>query len=204
MKTQQHWQQVYSDKDSQKVSWYQERAGLSLALISQLLTEKSAVILDVGGGASKLVDDLLKNNYDNLSVLDISAAALEVAKTRLGEKSLDVSWLVQDINQLELQDRSVDLWHDRAVFHFLTDEDARENYLNNVSKVIKSGGYLIIATFAEDGPERCSGLPVRRHSAADLEEFFGDNFDRLGAKKEIHLTPAGNEQNFIYCWFQKK
>ena len=204
MQNQQHWQKVYTEKKPNQVSWYQKHAQLSIRLIAQLTASKNAPIIDIGGGASNLVDDLLNKGYQNLSVLDVSQAAINHTQTRLGDQQYNVNWLVGDINEINLPQSSVELWHDRAVFHFLIDQPSRQNYLKLANQTIKSSGHLVIATFAEDGPDRCSGLAVKRHSKQQLADFFAPYFDLLGAEKETHLTPSGSSQNFIYCWFQKR
>ena len=195
-----HWENVYSTKPTDSVSWFQPHAEKSLKLIKQLQFDQSAKILDVGGGASTLVDDLIKSGYNDIYVLDISSAALDVAQKRLDAKSKQVHWLVQDVTQLELPAHSIDLWHDRAVFHFLTNNDDRKKYVSRVLNAVKPGGHVIISTFAEDGPEKCSGLNVQRYNSGSLHSEFGDPFTLLGHEKEMHHTPFGTEQSFIYCY----
>jgi len=198
-----HWENVYTTKQSDDVSWFQPHAEKSLNIINGLKLDKSSRILDVGGGASTLVDDLLALGYSDLSVLDLSEAALKVAQARLGEKSQQVRWLVEDVTQLNLAKHSVDCWHDRAVFHFLTNEKDRNNYIKTVLNAVKPGGHVIVATFAEDGPEKCSGLPVVRYSADELHSEFGQPFELLGHEKETHQTPFGTSQSFTYCFCRK-
>ncbi|MGC1508716.1 class I SAM-dependent methyltransferase [Ketobacter sp.] len=200
MDTRSHWENVYSTKTADEVSWFQAHATRSLAIIQQLLPDTAGRILDVGGGASTLVDGLLEANYSNLAVLDLSSSALEVAKNRLGPASDCVSWLQGDVTRLSLSKHSIDLWHDRAVFHFLTNEADRQSYINTVLNSVKPGGHVIVATFAEDGPEKCSGLPVRRYSATALHEEFGSSFMLLGHQKEVHQTPFNTSQSFVYCY----
>lgn len=195
-----HWENVYTAKTPDSVSWFQPHAAKSLNLIRSLCIDKSANIIDVGGGASTLVDDLLNEGYAHLSVLDLSAAALSIARSRLGEAASQVKWLQADVTQLEIETHSVDVWHDRAVFHFLTTQMDRDRYVASVLKAVKPGGYVIVATFAEDGPEQCSGLPVRRYAANQLHSQFGAPFELLGHEKETHKTPFGTEQSFIYCY----
>ena len=198
-----HWENVYTTKQSDDVSWFQPHAEKSLNIINGLKLDKSSRILDVGGGASTLVDDLLALGYSDLSVLDLSEAALKVAQARLGEKSQQVRWLVEDVTQLNLAKHSVDCWHDRAVFHFLTNEKDRNNYIKTVLNAVKPGGHVIVATFAEDGPEKCSSLPVVRYSADELHSEFGQPFELLGHEKETHQTPFGTSQSFTYCFCRK-
>jgi ubiquinone/menaquinone biosynthesis C-methylase UbiE len=165
--------------------------------------DRNATIIDVGGGASTLVDDLLDRGYCALTVLDLSAAALAVARKRLGERAQAVSWVAGDITQVKLPAQAYDIWHDRAVFHFLTGQAEREAYVRAVVHAVKPGGTVIVATFAEDGPERCSGLPVMRYSPDALHAEFGTRFTLLRRKREAHHTPSGTIQRFIYCLCRK-
>ena len=198
-----HWEDVYSTKSSDAVSWFQPHAEKSLSIIRNLGVSKSSSIIDVGGGASTLVDDLLALEYGNLSVLDLSGAALKVARSRLGDLAAKVRWLEQDVTKLSLEKNSIDVWHDRAVFHFLTNEDDRNSYVKSVLNTVRPGGYVIVATFAEDGPEKCSGLPVQRYSANELHSEFGSAFQLLGHEKELHQTPFATSQKFVYCYCRK-
>ncbi|MBL4796716.1 MAG: class I SAM-dependent methyltransferase [Oleispira sp.] len=204
MDSKKHWEDVYTTKSSDSVSWFQPNAEKSLGIIQGLDIAKNSNVIDIGGGASTLVDDLLQHGYLNLSVLDLSAAALEVAKSRLGSAASKVQWREEDVTKLTLEKHSVDVWHDRAVFHFLTNEDDRNNYVKSVLHAVKPGGYVIVATFAEDGPEECSGLPVQRYSASELHSQFGSPFTLLGHEKEIHKTPFGTTQSFVYCYCRKE
>lgn len=156
--------------------------------------------MDVGGGASTLVDDLLDEGYTNLAVIDLADAALQAAQSRLGERADDVDWIVGDVTAPRLEVDSVDFWHDRAVFHFLTAPDARAAYLAEVARVVKPGGYVLVATFGPDGPEKCSGLPVARYDAEGIHSAFGERFDKIGAASELHETPWGAAQSFVYCF----
>lgn len=203
MESKKHWENVYATKAATAVSWFQEHAALSLKLIRQAAIPTSASIIDVGGGASTLVDDLLTNGYEHLTVLDLSEAALAAAKSRLGLQAAKVQWLEADILQAELPVGGYDVWHDRAVFHFLTSEMERQRYVRKVLRAVKPGGLVIVATFAEDGPTECSGLPVMRYSASELHAEFGEPFQLLGHEKESHHTPSGNEQKFVYCFCRK-
>ncbi len=203
MQDKSHWESVYTHKAADAVSWYQPHADSSLALIRQTGIAADAAIIDVGGGASTLVDDLLAAHYSDLTVLDISAAALDVARHRLGGAASAVHWLEADITQVDLPEHRFALWHDRAVFHFLTDAADRARYLNAVGRAVKPGGFVVVGTFAEDGPEQCSGLPVRRYSADTLYDEFGAQFELLGKAEENHHTPFGTVQKFLYCYCRK-
>ena len=198
-----HWEKVYSTKAATEVSWFQPHAELSLKLIHNTGVAKTAAIIDVGGGASTLVDDLLNEGFSKLTVLDLSAAALATAQTRLAEKAATVNWRAANILQADFANHSIDLWHDRAVFHFLTSEAERQQYVQKVMQAVKPGGFVIVATFAEDGPTTCSGLPVMRYSADELHAEFGAPFQLLGHEQEAHQTPAGHIQKFVYCCFKK-
>ncbi len=200
MQTKDHWEKVYTTKPVAGVSWYQEHAAQSMALIRATGAPKSAAIIDVGGGASTLVDDLLAEGYGSVSVLDLSAAALAAARARLGERAAAVVWIEGDILQLALPAQAYDVWHDRAVFHFLTREEDRRAYVAAVRRAVKPGGHVIVATFAEDGPTQCSGLDVMRYSPQQLHAQFGDAFALLRQEREEHHTPFGTRQKFIYCY----
>ena len=199
-----HWEEVYATKSPTAVSWFQPHAALSLQLIEQTGVPKDAGIIDVGGGASTLVDDLLDAGYSNLTVLDLSDAALAASRARLGSRADAVHWLVGDITQITLPEQAYAVWHDRAVFHFLTTEPQREAYVAAVMRAVKPGGHVIVATFAEDGPEKCSGLPVARYSAQGLHAQFGNPFTLLRQQREEHHTPSGTVQQFIYCLCRKE
>ncbi|MCX4186283.1 class I SAM-dependent methyltransferase [Methylophaga sp. OBS4] len=203
MHTKKHWEKIYSTKATNKVSWFQQHAEHSLKLIRKANTPATASIIDVGGGASILVDELLADGYQNITVLDIAREALSSARTRLGDRQSEVQWLEANILDTELPDRAYDLWHDRAVFHFLTSPEDRHTYIRTMLRSVKQGGLIIIATFAEDGPTTCSGLPVMRYSVEELHAEVGDSFLLLGHERELHQTPTGNEQSFIYCLFRK-
>jgi len=203
MQSKDHWEKVYSTKDEDEVSWFQEHAKLSLKLIQNSGTPKIASIIDVGGGASMLVDDLLSSGYRSITVLDLSKAALAKAKARLGDQASTVNWLEANVIEAELPMHSYDVWHDRAVFHFLNTPEERHAYVQTVLRTVKPGGLVIVATFAEDGPTMCSGLPVQRYSANALHAEFGDPFLFIGHEKESHHTPGGNEQKFVYCFCRK-
>lgn len=203
MNRQQHWESVYQTKVESEVSWYSPHLKLSLRLIREVATAK-AHIIDVGGGAATLVDDLLTADYRHLSVLDISAAALEKAKQRLDKHATLVNWIKADITQVVLPQQSYDVWHDRAVLHFLTEEADRVAYARNLRNSLKRGGYVIIGTFALDGPEKCSGLDVRRYDAEAMQDLLGDEFVLEEMHTPVHITPANKEQKFIVCRFRRK
>ncbi len=203
MQTKEHWEKVYSTKATTSVSWFQEHANLSLDLIKSTGAGRDAAIIDVGGGASTLVDDLLVNGYTDLSVLDLSAAALAAARTRLGSRAAAVQWLEADITTTDLPANRYDVWHDRAVFHFLVTPEERAAYVRAVLRSVKPGGHVIVATFAEDGPLQCSGLPVRRYRADELHGEFGETFVLTKHQKETHRTPVGAMQQFVYCYCRK-
>jgi ubiquinone/menaquinone biosynthesis C-methylase UbiE len=198
-----HWENVYSTRSPESVSWFQQHAKKSLDITKRLGIDKSASFVDIGGGTSTLVDDLIDLGYSNLTVVDISSTALDVAKKRLGHLSGQVRWIEADVTELVLPELSIDVWHDRAVFHFLTNKSDRISYVGAVTGALKPGGYLIVATFAEDGPEKCSGLPAQRYSATQLHSEFGDSFELLGHESERHKTPSGVSQSFVYCYCRK-
>ena len=202
MSSQQHWETVYGTKAPDAVSWFQPHATRSLQLVQATGASKSAAILDVGGGASTLVDDLLDLGYTNLTVLDLSAAALAATQTRLGSRSATVRWMVADITTAALDAASIDVWHDRAVFHFRTAPEQRAAYVRALRHAVKPGGHVILATFAEDGPEKCSGLPVQRYSGAALHAELGSAFTMVSHERETPTTPFGTEQKFTYCHFR--
>ena len=199
MNAKEHWQSIYSSKAATEVSWYQREATLSLQLIRQVAPDPSAAIVDVGGGASTLVDSLLALRYTDLTVVDIAAIALDVARARLGAAAEGVRWIAGDVLALDLPDQSIDVWHDRAVFHFLLAPDDRRRYVAQVRRALRPSGHVLVATFAEDGPEKCSGLPVARYDAARLHGEFGSDFELLATVREEHATPAGGRQRFRYC-----
>ena len=194
-----HWETVYRTKDVHEVSWFQSEARRSLDLITRVSPDRSAPIIDVGAGASVLVDDLLAAGYLDVSVLDVSEAALEISRGRLGTDAAKVKWMRADVRRAQLDEGAYAVWHDRAVFHFLTDAADRAAYVEQVRRAVRPGGYVLVATFAEDGPEYCSGLPVVRYSAEGLHSEFGTDFQLVRSEHEDHRTPAGGEQSFLYC-----
>lgn len=195
-----HWQRVYDTKAPDAVSWFQPTAERSLALIRRVLPgATSGPIIDVGGGASVLVDDLLDAGYGDVTVLDLAGSALATAQARLGTRAAAVRWLEADVRTAALPAHHYAVWHDRAVFHFLTDAADRAAYVRQVQHAVRPGGYVLVATFAEDGPTKCSGLPVARYSAEQLHGEFGGEFTLLASEREEHPTPTGAVQGFIYC-----
>jgi SAM-dependent methyltransferase len=200
MQNTEHWEVVYRNKRFDAVSWYAPHLGESLRLIEQLCPDKTAAIVDIGGGESTLVDDLLLRHYLDVSVLDISATAIDFTKQRLGTKAQQVSWHVGDITQYDFGSKRFDLWHDRAVFHFLTDPAARNRYVELVRRSVKPGGYVLMATFGPNGPLKCSGLDVVRYDERSLHNEFGEGFSLQGSELTQHHTPMGADQQFLYCW----
>ena len=198
-----HWNTVYQQTGEELVSWYRLHLELSVEWIRRVATTPDARILDAGGGASTLVDDLLRAGYRNLTVVDLSETALRKAAARLGKHGERVRWIAGDITTIELEPASVDVWHDRAVFHFLTEPDARAAYVRQLSKVVRPGGHAVMATFALDGPERCSGLEVRRYSAESLAAEMGSGFRLIEARPVEHRTPSGKTQAFVYALLQR-
>jgi 2-polyprenyl-3-methyl-5-hydroxy-6-metoxy-1,4-benzoquinol methylase len=200
MDAQTHWEIVYGTKAQDAVSWYRPHLERSLELIEHAAHGPLASIIDVGGGESTLVDDLVARGYGNITVLDISQTAIDVTKKRLGAASEDIHWLVGDITSTMLEPCSYDVWHDRAVFHFLTAPEARMAYVRQVAKAVKAGGHVIVSTFGPEGPTKCSGLDVVRYNADSLHKEFGVRFHLLGSSTEVHQTPFGTTQQFLYCF----
>lgn len=192
-----HWETVYRNKPVETTSWFQATPGVSLRLIDQLSLAKEAAIIDVGGGASTLVDHLVLQGFQDVTVLDISASALRISRARLDNPVRGVHWIERDLLQFEPA-RRYDLWHDRALFHFMTGQRQRAAYRRILDEAVAPGGHVIIATFAIDGPERCSGLPVRRYDAGAIREEFGDTYTLEAEQPESHLTPGGTVQQFTY------
>ena len=198
-----HWETIYQTKPPHEASWFQREATTSLALIRSVAPALETPIIDVGGGASTLVDGLLAAGYRRLTVLDLSLSALALARRRLGGSTADrVTWLEADVLSAVLPQGHFDVWHDRAVFHFLTWPADRAAYVEQVRLSVKPGGYVLVATFAEDGPARCSGLPVVRYSSDELHDEFGAAFRLVQSVREEHITPAGARQAFVYCLCQ--
>ena len=200
MSTQSHWEHIYSTKSSNQVSWFRPHLETSLSLIERATSDRSARIIDVGGGESTLIDDLLRSGYSNLTILDISQTAIDVTKARLGSLADRVEWLVTDVTRADLAAKAYDIWHDRAVFHFLTVDSERVAYVERVAKAVKPGGHIVIGTFGPEGPTKCSGLEVRRYDADSLHREFGSRFRLIDSLKESHQTPFGTAQQFLYCF----
>lgn len=195
-----HWETIYRSKTPDSVSWYRPHLEVSLGLIERAAARLSAAIIDVGGGESTLVDDLVKRGFRDLTVLDISATALDVTKRRLGQGAERVNWIAGDVTQVTLPRRSFDVWHDRAVFHFLTAAEDRAAYVRTVMQAMRPRGFVIVSTFGLEGPTRCSGLDVVRYDADSLHGQFGSGFQMVESSKEIHHTPWGVAQQFLYCF----
>ncbi len=194
-----HWDDVYRTKRPDQVSWFESEATLSLALIQRVAPDRASTIVDVGGGAATLVDGLLNAGYSRITVLDLSAAALGQAQHRLAERAEAVSWRDADVLTAELPANAFDVWHDRAVFHFLVNATDRVRYVSQVRHALRPGAYALVATFAEDGPTRCSGLEVARYSPDALHTEFGADFRLVVSQRQMHLTPWGARQAFTYC-----
>ncbi|MDZ4751481.1 MAG: class I SAM-dependent methyltransferase [Flavobacteriales bacterium] len=197
-----YWQKIYATKNTDEVSWYQGTPKSSLNTISGFNLPKGARIMDVGGGDSTLVDHLLAQGYFNISVLDISEKALEKAKARLGMQAKGVEWIVADAATYKPQ-KKYDLWHDRAAFHFLTNQEDINHYVQTISQFVNPDGYLVMGTFAEDGPEKCSGLPVHRYSETMMTALLRNFFEKIECFTEQHRTPFDTLQHFLYCSFKR-
>jgi SAM-dependent methyltransferase len=200
MSSQQHWESVYGAKAPDQVSWFRPHLETSLSFIERAAPNKAVRIIDVGGGESTLVDDLLARGYHNLTVLDISRTAMDVTKSRLGAAAGRVDWIVAEVTSAELPPHAYDIWHDRAVFHFLTSPTDRAAYVRQVSRSVKPGGHVVIGTFGPEGPTKCSGLVVQRYDADALHEEFGRRFCLIDSLEELHQTPSGATQQFLYCF----
>ncbi len=195
-----HWEKVYKTKAPEAVSWYRPHLEISLALIERTAVGPSSAIIDVGGGESTLADDLLARGYQNVTVLDISETAIDVCKKRVGADANRIHWLAADVTLAELEPAAYDVWHDRAVFHFLTSMEARIAYVRNVARSVKRGGHVIVSTFGPQGPMKCSGLGVMRYDADSLHDQFGARFRLLDSSQELHRTSFGTTQQFLYCY----
>ena len=198
-----HWETVYQTKDTTKVGWFQSVPQVSIELIVDLNLSKKASIIDVGGGDSLLVDWFFDQEYEYVTLLDISESALQKAQNRLGPSASKVTWEVSDILEFEPKAK-FDLWHDRAVFHFLTDSQDQQTYKSLAERAIASGGYLLVMTFSKSGPKSCSGLPVQQYDIADLQEFFSKEFEFVKGLNYDHITPSGSAQNYSVCLFRKR
>ncbi len=197
-----HWEHVYTTKNTDEVSWFESHSYRSLKLIKECVNPTAAVI-DVGGGASTLVDDLLASGFSDLSVLDISGTALDLTKQRLGMDASKVRWYESSVTIANLPEKAFDVWHDRAVFHFMVSSSDRQHYIQKMLQSLRADGWVVMATFADDGPEKCSGLPVMRYTASSLAETLGDEVKLVKHEKEQHQTPGGSIQSFLYCLFQR-
>lgn len=198
-----HWENVFELKKSNEFSWYQEVPEDSLRLIHDLGISPNANLIDIGGGDSALIDFLLNGGYQNVTLLDISQNAINRTLARLGDKANLINWIVSDILDY-IPSKKFDLWHDRAVFHFLTNPTDISKYMDLASTYIKNGGYLILGTFSENGPLKCSGLTVTRYSEEQLGHLWEESFDKVKCFKKVHLTPSNSEQNFLFCLFKRK
>lgn len=197
-----HWQAVYSSKSEQDVSWFEESPLTSRGLIDAVWDDRPAALIDIGGGASRLADVLLERPGFSVSVLDVSSAALEAAKKRIGVRSSEIDWIVADITRWQ-PSRAYDIWHDRAALHFLTEKADQRAYMRALRRALRSGGAAIIGTFAPDGPERCSGLSVVRHDADSLARLLGSGFELLDSRRHDHTTPWGAIQKFQFSTFRR-
>lgn len=197
-----HWEKIYATKRQDEVSWYQPTPGVSLDFINELNVPKNAAIIDVGGGDGYLVDNLLAAGFTDITVLDISEAAINKAKQRLGREAEKINWLVSDINEL-VTNKKFDCWHDRAAFHFLTTEKQVENYLSIAQEYISKDGRMIIGTFSTSGPEKCSGLPIKQYSEQSLSGVLKKWFEKIKCITTDHITPFNSIQNFLFCSFKK-
>ncbi len=195
-----HWENIYAKKAHESLSWYREHLETSLALIERASDVRNAAIIDIGGGESTLVDDLLARGCKNITVLDISEKAIEVTRARLGAAAERVHWLASEIETAQLPPQAYDVWHDRAVFHFLTAPEKRLAYVRQTARSVKPGGHVIVSTFGPEGPVECSGLSVMRYDADELHDEFGAKFRLIESTKELHQTPFGATQQFLYCY----
>ena len=202
LKTKEHWENVYKTKSPKEVSWFQENPELSMNLINRFVQNKESALIDVGGGASRLIDHLLLGGFNNTTILDISENALNHSKKRLGSNKNSVQWLVQDVRELNIPTK-FDVWHDRALFHFLNSIDEKKAYFKNLDSCLKSSGFVILFTFSEEGPLKCSGLEITRYDRETMVELIGPHFKCIHFQNETHLTPANKEQNFNIWVFQK-
>ncbi|MFC4528401.1 class I SAM-dependent methyltransferase [Dyella halodurans] len=199
-----HWDTVYREKGEEQTSWFRPRLDASLQLIDALDLPRDQAVLDVGGGRSTLVDDLLQRGFVDVSVLDLSAVAMAEAKQRLGTQAASVRWIAGDVTAVELPAARYALWHDRAVFHFLTEAAEQSRYVDAAARAVKPGGHLVVGTFATDGPERCSGMLVARYDAITLAAAFAPAFTQVTHGRDVHRTPSGHEQAFTYVVLRRQ
>jgi len=204
MSSKTHWESVYHSKPADAISWYAPHLEASLQYIGQAARGRDAAVIDVGGGESTLVDDLLAAGYRDLTVLDISSKALQDTRARLGPAGDRIHWLAADILEAELPAAGYEVWHDRAVFHFLTQPGQRERYVAQVLRALKPGGHAIVGTFGPEGPTQCSGLEVARYSPGELHGTFGLPFELIASSTELHRTPWGATQQFVYCFCRRQ
>lgn len=204
MSTREHWDEVYRSRSPDSVSWYRSHLERSLAWIDGCGLAPHAHVVDVGGGASTLVDDLLARGFERVSVVDLSGEGIAHSRARLGDAARGVRWIVGDATTTLFDEGSVDLWHDRAVFHFLTDTARRDAYLDTLRRCVRPGGFALIATFGPNGPERCSGLPVVRYASADIAAALGEGFELVAQADEEHTTPRGATQAFAYALCRRR
>jgi len=200
MGVQEHWERIYATKAPDQVSWYCAHLNASLELIERPPASRTSAIIDVGGGQSTLVDDLVARGFEDITILDVSQTAIDATRNRLGDQADRVHWIAADITRVELEPRRYDLWHDRAVFHFLTMPDDRIAYVRQVARAVRLGGHVIIGTFGPEGPTRCSGLEVVRYDSESLHGEFGARFNLLESSNQLHQTPFGTMQQFLYCY----
>lgn len=200
---QKHWNDVYENKKPTEVSWYEPMPETSLKYIAECELNKDASIIDIGGGDSFLAEFLLARGFTDITVVDISKKAIERAKQRLGEKADQIIWVIADAANFS-PERQYNLWHDRAAFHFLTDDRQVENYLSTVKKAVKPGGFVVMGTFSETGPSKCSGLEIRQYTIKEMQELFAQGFTPVSCKNLDHDTPSGGKQNFTFCSFRKE
>lgn len=198
-----HWEKIYATRNSKNVGWFAPHLETSMKWITGLELAEQDPIIDVGGGASTLVDDLLASGHENLTLLDLSQSAIQLAKQRLGKLSASVTWLHGDITIIGLLPQHYTLWHDRAVFHFLIEPEIQQRYKDALLHALKKGGFFIIGTFTSGAPSQCSGLPVQRYTLESLDHTFGKEFELIRYQNEIHKTPSGIEQTYVYCLFQR-
>lgn len=198
-----HWEQVYQSKNTHEMTWFQNKPEISLNLIKSFKIKKDAKIIDIGGGDSLLVDFLLDEGFENIYVLDISETAINKAKKRLGEKAKKVTWFISDILDFKTNIK-FDLWHDRATFHFLTKEEQINTYLKLVIARIIPRGYFTIGTFSESGPDKCSGIEIKKYSELSMTSILAESFNKEECFEKSHITPLKNKQNFLFCVFRKK
>lgn len=199
-----HWENLYTGKTEQEYSWFQPYPRASIAFFESFRLPKDARIIDIGGGDSRLADALLDLGYTDVTVLDISAAAIEKAKQRLGDRAEKVKWIVRDVSEFEPETGQYDCWHDRAAFHFLTTEPLIGHYADVVQRAVRPGGYFVLGTFSPDGPKKCSGLDIRQYARAEMNAVFAPWFRQVKCQEDAHLTPFQTTQHFLFCGFQRR